>query len=135
MEKYKVDSIAHSIVEPDMVDVGLAQNRHFAKALRVSNKLRNVVLGAECIMHHNMVGVPIAYSFGNEMHLVNVPETRRDARAQIAMMMGLIHGSTDRFRFYMAMRAALKNHGARRGLLPTTNMMRLGMLQGNTKGR
>lgn len=135
MEKYKISSVEHSIIQPDMVDVVLEHDEHFSKCFRVSGALKNVKPHTECVMHDNMVGVPVAYCFGNEMHLVNAPETRHDARRQIAMIMGLMQGSLNRFHFYMAMRAALKTYGVRPSWGAVTNMMRLGALQNNTKER
>lgn len=129
LEKYEVLSVEHSIVCPNMLDVEVGRNGHFVKSFRVSAALKNVKPGAECIMHHNIALVPIAYCFGDEMHLVNAPTNCKDAQIQMSAMLGLIEGNLDKWHFYLAMRAALKSQGMRPAVTAAANMVRLAKLQ------
>lgn len=135
MEKYKILSTEHSIICMDMIDVELALNEHLVKCFRVSNKLKNVVCGAECVLHDDAHGVPVAYCFGAEMHIVKVPETRHAARQQISHIAGITRASLNKLRFYMALRAALKNQGLRPSLSAASNMLTLARLQQNVRGK
>lgn len=129
LEKYEVLSVEHSIICPNMLDVEVGKNGRLVKSFRVSAKLKNVKPGVTCIMHHNIALVPIAYCFGNEMYLVNAPKNRNAAQLQMSAMLGLMDGCSDKWRFYLAMRAALKNQGKRPALTATGNMLRLAALQ------
>ena len=135
MEKYKIMATEHSIVQPDMIDVELSLNERFVKCFRVSSKLKNAVPRAECVMHDDANGMPIAYCFGAEMHIVNAPKTHGEAHRQISHIAGITRASLNKFRFYMALRAAMENSGLRPSLSAASNMLALARIQEQGRGK
>jgi len=137
LETYTILSTEHSIVQPDMIDVEIALNGHLLKVVRIPKAYEDHLLKTkEMVAHKGSKGVPVAYCFGGEMYYAApCPVDLKDAHSKFCWLAGLRRGSLDRFRFYMALRAALRKHGVRPSLSGPENLMHLMRIQDKIQGR